>query len=164
MAFIAAFHPELEHLHPYNPRKLVLDEVLATIPSRVSALKKLIYTTYVKLDQALQPVAPSGALRLNNAASLPFFQSRAWNRFDHTVARLANVRDMRVLVNITGFITPETKAVYDPQHMFYDSVDMGSSMEDWGQNMFVETRMAPRADITVFGSIGHGGLIDILRM
>ena len=153
--FNAAFFPRRDHFHPHIPKRLVIDEVLATIPWQVCKLKTLNCMIYAGLDQALKPMTPGGALRLDTATPLPFFLNPAWNMFDYTVAQLANVRDMRVIVNITGLIPSEAKAVYDPQDKFYDSVDMGSLMEQWGQNMFVEFRKAPRANITVFASIGR---------
>ncbi len=157
--FSAWFNPNRDYLHPDIPQNLVIDEVLSTIPWQRCALKKLNYSICVGLDQALKPVTPGGGVRLDKVTPIPFFRNPAWNRFDHTVARLANGRGMRVIVNIPGLVPAAVRALYDPQDEIYDSIDMGTLMEEWGRNIFVEFPKAPLNDITVFAFIGPGGLI-----
>ncbi|KJA19545.1 hypothetical protein HYPSUDRAFT_217512 [Hypholoma sublateritium FD-334 SS-4] len=162
LTFTSGFLPGEHDQLPHTSQKLVLEDVLA----KVTSLRRLHWKIFVGLDQALKRTEPDGAPRLDNAKPLPLFQHPAWRRLDRALARVADVHtmDVRVLVNIFGIIDPGTKALYDPQHLFYDGVDMGSLMERWGRHTFVESRKRPRTTITVSAGIGpRGGLTCVVE-
>ncbi|KJA22783.1 hypothetical protein HYPSUDRAFT_201870 [Hypholoma sublateritium FD-334 SS-4] len=160
LTFVAGFFPGERDQLQHTSQKFVLEEVLA----KITSLGRLQWKIFVGLDQALKRTEPDGALRLDNTEPLPFFQHPAWHGLDRALARVADVRTMDIFVNIFGIIDPGMKAFYDPQHLFYDNIDMCSLMERWGRNTFVESRKRPRTNIAVSAGIGPtGGLTFVME-
>lgn len=113
-------------------------------------LEWLKYKIAVPIDNELR-LLPSCDYTLGLAYREPleFFRQYGWRSLDCALARAASGRRVRVLVEVTGVMNPNTHELYDAINLARDNFIMSAIMKAWGAQIFVAVGKQRNIDFKV---------------